>query len=435
MTEIDLDINNYNYNDLLNLFSIRSALDESSLHIMDEKLKKIKNNIPDYYVFFYKAYKIISCIYFLNKTISVNVMEINDIVNKITRINSFETYSPENIIGKIDISYLKKSTEMIDIKKPPVQEQIKSNSVVDSFPNVIAAGSLNSIKRLTYFLNLNLNTSFRNNYYNSNPCDFLYNIPTEIKNVVSLRLASIEIPNSWYLFSSQKKNNIFVIKINNNNVTTSYTITIPDGNYDNNMLETYLNDTYFYKSLTLTDLNNIKFSIDPYSFKSNFSLIATAPQNFYFTAIFFDINNNNENLMNTFGWIIGFRLAKYKNMQTITSEGLFDAGGDRYIYMSIEDYQYNNNSLNIVCFDKSIMEQNIISKIPMINGKLSMIIDNNSSPLNKTRKYNGPVNIRNLHIKILDCYGNVIDINNMDYSFTIELEILYEGFNFRNINR
>ena len=63
-----------------------------------------------------------------------------------------------------------------------------------------------------------------------------------------------------------------------------------------------------------------------------------------------------------------------------------------------------------------------------------MIIDDNSCPLTKTRKYNGPVNIRNLNIKILDRFGETIELNNMDYSFTLELEVLYEGFNFRDIN-
>jgi len=31
-------------------------------------------------------------------------------------------------------------------------------------------------------------------------------IPSEIKNVTAMRLVSIEIPNSWYLFSKLKKN-------------------------------------------------------------------------------------------------------------------------------------------------------------------------------------------------------------------------------------
>ena len=43
------------------------------------------------------------------------------------------------------------------------------------------------------------------------------------------------------------------------------------------------------------------------------------------------------------------------------------------------------------------------------------------------------VNIRNLQIKILDKFGSTINLNNMDFSLTLELELLYEGFNFKNI--
>ena len=65
----------------------------------------------------------------------------------------------------------------------------------------------------------------------------------------------------------------------------------------------------------------------------------------------------------TFGWLVGFRLASYKNFTTeIISEGLFDGGGDSYIYVAVNDYQYNTNSLNIIGFDGSIMEKNIIAK-------------------------------------------------------------------------
>ena len=138
--------------------------------------------------------------------------------------------------------------------------------------------------------------------------------------------------------------------------------------------------------------------------------------------------------MDSAGWLLGFRLSKYLDIyESVCSEGLFDGSGDKYIYFILNDYQYNTNSTNVVCFDKSSMEENILAKIPMINGKLSFIIDDNNNPLTKTRKYNGPVNIRKIHIKILDKFGNVIDLNNMDFSFTLEMEVLYESFNFRDV--
>jgi hypothetical protein len=138
--------------------------------------------------------------------------------------------------------------------------------------------------------------------------------------------------------------------------------------------------------------------------------------------------------MNTFGWIVGFRLGNYVNInEIITSEGLFDAGGDRYIYVCINDFQYNSNTSNIVCFDKSILNEDVIAKIPMTNGKLSLVINDDKSPLSKIRLYNGPVNLSKIQIKILDRFGSVIDLNNMDYSLTLELQLLYESFNFQNV--
>ena len=60
---------------------------------------------------------------------------------------------------------------------------------------------------------------------------------------------------------------------------------------------------------------------------------------------------NKQILLQHLVWTLGFRLAKYLNItDIITSEGLFDGGGDRYIYMVLNDYNYNNNSNNIVLF-------------------------------------------------------------------------------------
>ena len=457
-----INIDNYNYNEILKIFKLDDDYDETNINKMEKTLHLVKEQLThEYYNFYLKAYKIIFFIYSLyeNNIISeYDHKKIEMYTNKLKRINAYEHYDVDDIYNALRISrhqlgdkfahshntntntntnadYDKINLSYDQIYVPTIQKQLVTN-VVDSINNNnVAPGQLNSIKRVTQFLNLNLNTCFRSNYYNSNPCNFQYIIPAEIKNVVSLRLASIEIPNSWYLFSSKKENNFFQIEINNNGIKTVYDIIVPDGNYDITTLVDYLNTNYFYNSGTTNDLQYIEYLIDPYSSKSKFQLTGLYPSNFSFTLIFINDNNVNINITNTFGWIIGFRLATYKSINDfIISEGIFDAGGDRYIYVSIDDYQYNTNTLNIVCFDNSVMEEHIIAKIPMVNGKLSLIIDDNSSPLTKTRKYNGPVNIRNLFIKILDQYGEIIDLNNMDYSLTLELEILYEGFNFRDIN-
>jgi hypothetical protein len=452
---VDLDISNYNYQDLLNIFKLDNNNSEENISKIKKKCLLAKNKFSsDIYNFYLKAYKIINCIYYLfNNNIILRVDDadkINFYVDKIKEIKSFEKYDNKILVK----NFLKlNSEESIDNSienndnvsneptynlsgraNPDLSGKNNTNFVINSFPNSVAPGDLNSIKRITLSQNLNLNSCFRNNYYTSSSSDFQYLLPCEIKNVVSLRLASIEIPNAWYLFSCKQQNNTFKIIINNDDEIIEYTILIPDGNYDNLSLQEFLNSKYFYQSGLDNYLKYIRFSIDSYNFKTKFEIIQDIDDeiNFSFSLVFLD--NLNDNLMDSAGWLLGFRLSKYLDIyENICSEGLFDGSGDKYIYFILNDYQYNTNSTNVVCFDKSSMEENILAKIPMINGKLSFIIDDNNNPLTKTRKYNGPVNIRKIHIKILDKFGNVIDLNNMDFSFTLEMEVLYESFNFRDV--
>ena len=445
MSNSDLDINNYSYLELLELFKIKNDFKETNLDKIKERIAIINDSelSQSYHLFYLKAYRIITVIYYLHETniiLDGNPNVIKPYVDQILGLSSYEKHDAKSIVEQLSLHI--KSNKEEKTRGPvsfylnqshPILEQSAPNVVQSTFPNAVAPGYLNSIKRVTHPLNLNLNTYFRSNYYATDPCQFQYILPSEIKNVVSLRLASIEIPNSWYLLSKAKGNNTFQIEISNNGVLKTFDIVVPDGNYDNNTLVEFLNSTYFYDSGTTTDLVYLEYVIDQYSSKSKFQLTGIYPSNFCFTLMFNP--GSAHNTVSTLGWVVGYRLGSYKTITSfIESEGLFDGGGDRYVYVSLEDYQKNNNTLNVVCFDDSIMEKNIIAKIPMVDGKLSLIVDDNTAPLSKIRRYNGPVNLRNLYIRILDQFGQVIDLNNMDYSFTLELEILYEGFNFQNIN-
>lgn len=446
MNNADLNINNYNYEDLLSLFKITNKHDiTENINIIDNIVSRVYKEVPELYPFYFQSKKIIMTIYRLIESDQVNDREIDKYVNKIKSTKHFEKYREDDLIDKIvektmksynknvqNYSLLNESNLNLEKLNPSLNNKNNTNLIDNTFPNSVAPGTLNPVKRITQNQNINLNSCFRHNYYQTNPCDFLYMIPVEIKNVLSIRLVSIEIPNSWYLFSHIQKNNMFQVVIRAKSTEHIYNIVIPDGNYDVDTLQHFLNSTYFYESSLDTYLKYIKFSIDPYNLKSRFEILENDLEDFQFSLKFVD--NINQNIMNTCGWILGFRLANYLDItEKIQSEGLFDGGGDRYIYVALNDYQYNNNTLNTVCFDRSILNEDVIAKIPMVNGKLSLIVNDDNNPLAKIRRYTGPVNISKLHIKILDKFGTIIDLNNMDFSITLELDILYESFNFKNV--
>lgn len=448
--EKDLNLDNYDFYDLAQVFKIN--LKESLKLQMEKRQQKISDieikaqaNIA---LFYKKVYVILSCLgELLDQSFILDIEDEENIYRYIQKIKQVENFHTKDIGELIHIftnkSFLlnkDESSGILQMNYNPNNLFYNSNRntnnpalspsppVLNSYPNPVADGSVNYLKRMVQLTNLHLNSCFRENYYKSNPCDFFYTLPVSVQNTISIQLSSIELPNSWYLFSTIKANNQMKIQINNNetHAVHVYEIVIPDGNYDISSLPQYLNSTYFYLSDTETYLQYLKIDIHPTNGRTEISLTECLPITFsvYFNEI------PNANIMAKLGWTLGFRLANYLNIESIISEGLYDGGGDRYIYVSVEDFQNNVNENNIVCFDRSILDDFVIAKIPLVNGKFSITSnDYNGLSLSKIRRYNGPVNLRRLHIKLMDKFGDIIDLNNMDYSITFEMEILYENLN------
>jgi len=83
---------------------------------------------------------------------------------------------------------------------------------------------------------LNVDSRFRVNRAEPST-NFLFRLLDPIKNVISIRLASAEIPNSFYAFSSARNNVSFYLAYPSG--TTATLITIGNGNYSQNPIPRY----------------------------------------------------------------------------------------------------------------------------------------------------------------------------------------------------
>jgi hypothetical protein len=443
---MDLNIDNYSYTDLLKVFKINNSNNIENIEKMNYLLENIKIGYPKEIIYFFtKAYNIICSIFNLNKMNIIDNIDNYEIIDeyyyKIKNIKNLENKRVEEIVSFIEndsytnsyVKILQSDKKLASTNNRSLYNNVQTNVIENTLNNSIAPGNINSIKRLTKMLNLNMNSCFRSSYFQSSSTDFQYIIPSEIKNVVSMRLVSLEIPRSWYLISKNNKNDFFEIMItmisSEHIESDTYKIEIPEGNYNEQSLEEFLNTTYFCDSLNNDNLlKYIRFYIDPYSKKTSFEILNESINiSFTFSSEY------NENPLTSFGWLCGFRMTNYLNIvKNITSEGIFDSGNEKYIYVIINDYQYNTNHMNIVGFDKSVLNENVIAKVLFKNVNQCFLNDNN--PLAQIREYNGPVNISKLHIKLLDKFGAPINLNNMDIGLTIQFEILYESYNFKNVS-
>ena len=103
----------------------------------------------------------------------------------------------------------------------------------------------------------------------------------------------------------------------------------------------------------------------------------------------------------------------------LETESIYDPLVNRYFMLSVNDFQNNHNRCLISpSLSETMADTNLLSKV----------YSNSSETFyeNPERLYFGPTNISRLHIKLLDEFGRIVDLNNGDFSFTLEIEILYD---------
>ena len=123
---------------------------------------------------------------------------------------------------------------------------------------------------------------------------------------------------------------------------------------------------------------------------------------------------------------MGFRSGYYENNATYVSEGLIDMTGIRYIYLVVDDFNNNVSDGFYGAFTSSLLNKNILARITLQGSAFNIISQNNLILVTTARQYFGPVDIQKMQIQLLDEYGRILDLNNMDYSFCLSFQTIYE---------
>jgi hypothetical protein len=294
----------------------------------------------------------------------------------------------------------------------------KTNQVINTFSNNVTSGKLNTLKNITQQQYITFNSKDRNTPVVSCSTDFQFSLPNEIKKVLSMKLVNIDFPKlAYYLFSDCLNNNVFWIKFSF--CEESFEIRIKEGNYYTpEDLEEYLNHTYFCFSSCCKNpyLQALKFSIDKRTYQCT---LGSSDPGLIFSVTF---ATETQDITGTLGWMLGFVAPKYRCKSCIKSETIMKLFVEpRSVFLSINDYQYNNNNNNLVILEQNMLDDFIIAKYNILDEQ---------SLITFPRIYNGPVSLKKMGIKLYDENGHVIDLHGANVSFTLELTLLYENFNF-----
>lgn len=292
------------------------------------------------------------------------------------------------------------------------------------------AGYLNPINIRTTKKIINFDSRFRNAYYNTKSSDFHLDLPETYKKIVNMQLSSYQIPTTIYgvnetnnFFHIDYRDDIKKIDISNGN----YSVLDPSGGrFAKSKISESMNATHHS-----FDSPGFDFDINPITGRSEIT-----NKTGYDCRILFNRDTTGDTIVETplpfkLGWLLGYRAGEYmlENGKVLISEGIANFDVPKYLYISINDFTQASHNNFAGTFSESIISEHLIAKI----NYGTLITDNkiyqthmDDDPPNFIRTYFGPVDIKKLHIKILDEYGRVVDLNNMDWSFTIILDSLYD---------
>jgi len=422
----DLNINNYKKNELQEMFDLPQNYDKL---LVDNKETKLRESILG------------------NKEITPEIR--NKTIYFLSEAKKILLGDVYKKVGAAEEKVKDYFNSIYDLKPVKIEEedgehmnQIRKNQpYLSSFPSEFFPGVINPIKRRINKQNLNIDSRFRENYFASSSTNFNASLPLTINNVLTMQLAAIELPTSFYNISKQYGNNFFTLNVTDAvdpSLIQTQVVNIADGNYDHTGIVNLLNTTMTNIANLNPSLANYQYIIfgininanngsgqmfvsvadDPSVPSINFSLNFQADRN--------GIDDRSTPLPLKLGWTFGFRNGIYENNINYVSEGIIDLSGPRYIYLVVDDFNNNVNNSFYSAFNSSILNKNILARISLQSTTFSIFSENNLSIVTTPRQYFGPVKIQNINVQLLDEYGRVIDLNNMDYSFSLTFQTVYD---------
>ena len=331
-TKIDTNVSNYTVDELMAILEIEDQFKpDEIIERSDELIERFTSqNRPEMVVFF------------------------KDIKKRLL----------QNYKKNIDPSYIVPSDEEPLGKGKPIDER-EEVDVGGTHEISVKQDTLNPTLKNTITRLINLDSQFRQytNGVDSTSTEYTLDLSDTLKDVLSIRLFSYQIPYSWYVIADGR--NCFCIVFEDDTIVP---VVMPPGNYSNSAFVTALNKAFVDASFEFPSedlpvsynasngkitMNLTDGSFNDIEHAQVLPIITTTKVVFYdfkgSAACGIKCYTNGSNyLNNTMGWIMGYRDPfVYVNALGNTANAVLDLNGPKYLILALDDYNQNhvNNGL------------------------------------------------------------------------------------------
>jgi hypothetical protein len=266
---------------------------------------------------------------------------------------------------------------------------------------------------------VNVDSRFRDSPGTSTSADFFLTLATPVRNILRVRITSIEFPNNYFIFTAKRRNVSFQILYGAPSPTT-YTLTVPDGNYSACEMADAINGILDVSGGPMAWLS-VAFNEITGSF--------TFTGNQYFA-----INTAYGSWDRPFDYGLGFNLGFSRTTHvatgggaawSVTSDWCANFSGDSYVFLRLNDYGCVRQTIQVYdATGRNRVDANnfsALAKVVIRDPKNYMTFDDYASQHIKEYVFPNPVDLVRLHVQMLDPYGTVMDLCSAQWSFSIEV--------------
>ena len=226
-----------------------------------------------------------------------------------------------------------------DAANERVQNKSDNSYTIPIKKDVLNPNLKNVVTRL-----IHLDSQFRQSTCGTgSSTDYTLDLSDPLKNVLSLRLYSIQIPFSWYIIDPAYNNNTFWFTLSDQ---SNRQVILDAGNYTPTTFVDALNMTIL---TVVPDISGVPVAYSQSTGKLTFTLQTTTGPAIE-TMVFFDFEGvllTAPYVNSTLGWLMGFRDSTVTVATKNVSDGVLDLYGTKNLLLVIDDFNQNhvNNGL------------------------------------------------------------------------------------------
>lgn len=252
---------------------------------------------------------------------------------------------------------------------------------------------------------INIDSRFRVPMEGSDASKFYFRLPAPIRNVLRIRVTSIELANNYFVFSAYRRN--VTIWVTFGDPAVSVSVVIPDGNYYVKDMLTTLNDLFENSVLSW-------LSVTFNTVTGEFTFNGSQPYNI--NTVCGSTDTWNREFDYGLGYNLGFSRGSFSSDASgnVVSNQSANFAGDPYVFLRVNDFECVRQTVNGYQFGA-------LAKIIVSQAKDYMNFDDYTGHHAKEVTFPNPYDLTKFKIQLVDPYGQHLQMDSAQMSFSLEV--------------